>query len=517
MSKFARTATAPLPAGPVRFSGAVTATYEGGTGYGLDEKGELFTLAVTNMVGENTFYENGANRDDRFVELVRKNAAQDPEWTAGLIGWLRTGANMRSASIVAAIEYVKAGAPNGRQVVAKALQRADEPAEALAYHISTYGKRIPQPIKRGIADAAQRLYNEKTPLKYDSSNAAVRPADVLELCHVKPTAPWQSKLFQHLIDRRHGREMTAADRMHLFAHGLRKLHEAYHFDLVPGDQRRAHLAENGLPEIYTWERLAGWLPGGMDAEAWEAVIPQMGYMALLRNLNNFEKAKISRQAVELVRSRLTNPQEIERSKQFPYRFFSAFKALDGSMTYASALEDALELSVANIPNLPGRTLVMVDWSGSMWDRLSSRSQMNRVDAANVFAGAIARRSHADVWAYGDSMHQVEVRSVLGLCKLAKNLDGTETWRSTAEAWSRGKYDRVVIITDEQSRDSEGNVIPRNVPVYVWNLAGYGRSTLKPGSGRYVLGGLSDAAFNVIPMLERGEDAPWPWMADAGAQ
>lgn len=512
MSKFARTATAPLPAGPVRFSGAVTTTHEGGTGYGLDEKGELFTLAVTNMVGENTSYENGANRDDRFVDLVRKNAAQDPEWTAGLIGWLRTGANMRSASIVAAIEYVKAGAPNGRQVVAKALQRADEPAEALAYHISTYGKRIPQPIKRGIADAAQRLYNEQTPLKYDSSNAAVRPADVLELCHVRPKGLWQSELFRHLIDKRHGRFTILGGEVS----ELHKLQAAYDFDAIPGDQRRAHLAANGLPELYTWERLAGWLPGGMDAEAWEAVIPQMGYMALLRNLNNFEKAKISRQAVELVRSRLTNPQEIERSKQFPYRFFSAFKALDGSMTYASALEDALELSVANIPNLPGRTLVMVDWSGSMWDPFSVRSKMNRADAASVFAGAIARRSNADVWAYGNTMHQIDVRSVLGLCKLAKGLGGTQTWKATAEAWSRGRYDRVVIITDEQSHDSDSNVIPRNVPVYVWNLAGYGRSSLKPGSCRYVLGGLSDAAFNVIPMLERGKDAPWPWLVDAGA-
>src|SRR2546421_10887908 len=73
-------------------------THEGAPGYARDAKSELFLLAVTNMVGEDTFYEGASARDDRFAALVRELAVPEPEWTARLIGWLRAGANLRSAS-----------------------------------------------------------------------------------------------------------------------------------------------------------------------------------------------------------------------------------------------------------------------------------------------------------------------------------------------------------------------------------------------------------------------------------
>src|SRR4051794_26873352 len=41
-------------------------THEGGPAYSRDVKGELFLLAVTNMVGEDTFYESAGARDERF-------------------------------------------------------------------------------------------------------------------------------------------------------------------------------------------------------------------------------------------------------------------------------------------------------------------------------------------------------------------------------------------------------------------------------------------------------------------
>ncbi|MFD1047033.1 TROVE domain-containing protein, partial [Kibdelosporangium lantanae] len=73
-------------------------TYEGGAGYRRDTKSELFLLAVTNMVGEHTFYESGRDRDVRYAELVAKATIEDPEWTARLLKWLRTSANMRTAA-----------------------------------------------------------------------------------------------------------------------------------------------------------------------------------------------------------------------------------------------------------------------------------------------------------------------------------------------------------------------------------------------------------------------------------
>src|SRR5690242_19652254 len=82
--------------------------HEGAVGAGRDAKSELFLLAVANMVGEGTFYEAAGDRDSRYAELVQQVAVADPEWTAGFLGWLRSGANLRSASLVGAAEATRA-------------------------------------------------------------------------------------------------------------------------------------------------------------------------------------------------------------------------------------------------------------------------------------------------------------------------------------------------------------------------------------------------------------------------
>src|SRR3954452_17734748 len=181
-------------------------THEGGPAYARDVKSELFLLAVTNMVGEDTFYESAGKRDERFRDLVHAAVAEDADWVARFVPWLRNVANMRSASVVAAVEYVRAGGPFGRRVVDSALARADEPAEVLAYFTSRYGRGVPQPIKRGVADAARRLYGERAALKYDGLSRAWRMADVLDITHVKPRDDAQSALFRYLLDRRHDRD-----------------------------------------------------------------------------------------------------------------------------------------------------------------------------------------------------------------------------------------------------------------------------------------------------------------------
>lgn len=178
-------------------------TFEGGEGFLRSEKQELFLLAVTNMVSENSFYEGSSIRDDRFNRLIKNVTKEDPSWVAGFVGYLRNTLNMRSASLVMAVEYVRAGGPNGRQVVSSACVRADEPAEMLAYFHAKYGRKLPAALKRGIADSAVRLYTERNTLKFDGQSKGFRFADVIELTHPKPGAGWQSSLFKHVLDKRH--------------------------------------------------------------------------------------------------------------------------------------------------------------------------------------------------------------------------------------------------------------------------------------------------------------------------
>jgi hypothetical protein len=179
MSKFSGTKRRPLrpnPTAAIATTHQRTLTHEGGHAYLRDPESELFLLAATNMVGEDTFYERADKRDRRFRDLVHAVTATNPEFIAGgdpengkvgLAQYLRETMLMRSAAVVMAAEYVAAGGERGRSVVARALQRADEPAELLGYWLNAHGRNVPMPIKRGIADAARRLYTERAALRYD--------------------------------------------------------------------------------------------------------------------------------------------------------------------------------------------------------------------------------------------------------------------------------------------------------------------------------------------------------------
>ncbi|NEB07043.1 TROVE domain-containing protein, partial [Streptomyces sp. SID13726] len=130
---------------------------------------------------------------------------------------------------------------------------------------------------------------------------------------------------------------------------------------LPVEERRAVVtAPDGAERLaaagMTWEALAGWLQGPMDAAAWEAVIPSMGAMALLRNLRNFDQAGVSDAVAARVAAKVADPEVVARSRQFPFRYLAAYQHAP-SLRWAYPLERALGHSLANVPALPGRTLV----------------------------------------------------------------------------------------------------------------------------------------------------------------
>ena len=532
MTKFSGTKRNPLRVNltaPVRTLRKRAATYEGGEAYLRDATSDLFLLAATNMVSEDTFYEKANERDTRFVELVHEVTATNPAFIAGatsgpgaggdkvgLAQYLRETLLMRSAATVMAAEYVAAGGRGGRSVVARALQRADEPAEMLGYWMANHGRNIPMPIKRGVADAVSRLYNERAVLRYDGLSRELRMADVVELVHPSPRDERQSALFRYLLDRRHHNDAEASSEL------LPVMAAAAALEHVPAGERRQLLRDRGPSALseagFSWERLSGWLPGGMDAEAWEMVIPSMGVMALVRNLRNFDQAGISEAAVEAVIAKVTDPAEVAKARLFPYQLWAAYKHAP-SDNWKRALGRALELTVANIPPLDG-TLVVIDTSGSMRGPVSGRSTMQRVEVAAVMAMATAKRaSDVDAVIYGVGNARVDGlagTSVLGgVAKVvgAVGSVGHATYGHTAIArWFDPKrHRRVVMFTDDQQHDS-GRVNLGHVPlVYTFNLAGYRPSALPAGGrGRYTLGGFTDATFTAMAVLEGGRDATWPF-------
>ncbi|MGW7617443.1 TROVE domain-containing protein [Streptomyces antimycoticus] len=561
MARFNTRTARPSASSPVTTTGQRAETHQGGLGYLRDAKSELFLLATANFVSTDTLYETGGQRDDRYTQLIRQLAVEDPDWTAALLAWLRSEGNMRTAAIVGAAEYVQArleasgtrerrvheqgqdpaakifggdslsyATASNRRVIASVLQRADEPGELLAYWTSRYGRRIPKPVKRGIEDAVGQLYNERALLKYDTNSHGFRFGDVIELVHPAPAALWQGDLFEHAIDRRHNRDKPIPESLQL-------LHTRAAIGQWPVEKRRAVLARPDAAEFLnhagmTWEALAGWLQGPMGKAAWEAIIPSMGYMALLRNLRNFDESGVSDEVAETIARKLADPEQVAKSRQMPMRFYSAYNAAP-SLRWGHALEKGLTASLANIPAVKGRTLVLVDTSTSMNESFSRDGSLMRWGAAALFGIALGQRCEtANVVSFSSARYYVSDQpsaktKPFPLQRGGSLLRAVQQWKDggwflgggtdTAAALRQEfkGHDRVVIVTDEQAGHDAHEVthcIPETVPLYTWNLAGYEAGHAPSGGrNRHTFGGLTDQAFRMIPLLEAGRDCNWPWM------
>jgi TROVE domain-containing protein len=516
MSKFNLART--RGAGPITAETVPTGlTHEGGSGYAHDDKSALFLLAVSNFVGEDTFYESGGERDRRFTDLIRRVAVADPEWIARFLSWLRTGAYMRSASLTGGLEAAlalrDAGVPGGRRIVDSVLQRADEPGEALAYWTAAHGRALPKPVKRGVADAAVRLYNERSLLKYDTASHAFRFGDVLDLTHPSPGTGkvWQGDLFAYAISRRHAREGAPPARLTTV--------------LANGDLRRLAAREPGAlldPSALagagmTWEDALSLGGDRVDKKRlWEAMIPTMGFMALLRNLRNFDEAGVSDEVAASICARFVDPGEIARSKQFPYRFLAAYENAP-SLRWGPALDKALQMSLSNLPALRGRSLILIDTSGSM---MSGHSSMPPVKAAAVFGVALAARGErVDLHGFADGVFRHDVRRGASVIREVDRFVrragevGHGTRIATSLAATFRAHDRVFVFSDMQTF-ADGSVtaaMPREVPLYGFNLGGYARTAFDAGTvNRFEFGGLTDATFRMIPLIEAGKRAAWPF-------
>ena len=553
MSKFNKTSA--RPAHGMGFIASETLpsglTHEGAPGFKRDQKSELFLMSVTNFVGEKTFYEPAGDRDSRFVQLIHEVAVADSAWIGRFLPWLRSEGNMRSASIVGAVEtawaMLKAGIPGGRRIVASVLQRADEPGEAVAYFHSRYGRTMPIGIKRGIADGAAKLYTEYSALKYDTASKGYRFADVLGLTHAKPdfdleTLPLdklevmtseemqsyrsgrirrQEILFKWLNDSRYWRDTEIPPSLDMIRNNA-SLRQA----VTGGDYSSLTNAEVLRAAGMTWEDVLSLAGDKVDKAAlWEALIPTMGYMALLRNLRNFDEAGVSKEAANAVITRLADPEQVARSRQFPFRFLSAYEAAP-SLRWGQALDEALGHSLKNLPSLPGRTLILVDTSASMTSMsYSAKSKVTPAKAAAVFGVALAAKGeNVSLHGFADGVfeHRVPaggsvVKEVAGFLARTGCVGHGTNIAGSLRATYKG-HDRVVLISDMQTMGGYGYArgvsesIPTNIPLYGFNLGGNEHAAFSTANpNRVEFGGLTDQTFRTIPLIEASKNASWPWM------
>lgn len=521
--------------------GPTTRTYEGGAGYLSAPKGELFRLGVNYFAGEGTFYESAESRNARWHTLVEQIAVSDPQWIHGFLTWLRKEGNIRTACVTGAAYAVHARlAANSndnnmsergwnRKIVDEVCQRLDEPKEFMAFWTQTYGrKNIPSCVKRGLSDAIGRLTNEYNYMKYGTQNSdSWKLSDVIEMVHAQPTGVYQAQIYKYAVAQGHGNVFDDW-KPNMIAANQRLRRDAQRNPRVLLDAER--LKEAG----FTWEDALSLAGSNLDkGELWDAIIPNMGIFALTRNLRNFEQAGISAASKGYVRSQLEDPEVIAKSRMFPYNIYAAYKNTPG-LTFASSLEEAIRLSVSNVPELSGNTLVLSDISASMGSRMSAKSDMSYAEAAAIFAGAIALKNpgRVDFVGYANNTFVQDVPAGGSLLKVVKEFHdkngrvggGTETVQSLRKHYDPSKHNRVVIVTDMQAfqdyhylwgsysnSQTVTDVVRSDHWLYGFSLGGYQASAIPSGSGtRHEIGGLSDATFKILPLLERGKDAVWPW-------
>src|SRR4051812_2167622 len=533
---------------------------------------------MTRFAGERSFYETADKGVDQLRKLVRGLAVNDETWpwVRAFLPWLRGPGNIRTASILLAAEAVHARLAAGklgdgnRELITSVLQRPDEPGELLAYWKHRWGAvrddgttqlRLPKPIKRGVADAVARLYDEAAFLRHDGEGKALRFGDVLELTHARgrftgaslfpnPTEEvrdalprtWQDDLFRWAITARQNRDgaepPTSLTNVHLRYTLTRYTPDQRHSlarSALQGNQVSLDLIQGAM--VGQWEWLKPWLgekPTEVEpvtnAEIWQLAVPTMGYMALLRNLRNLDEAGVPDSVVGPILTRLADPEQVKRSRQLPFRFWSAYQEAP-SLRWGHALEQALGHSLANVPALDGRTLVLVDVSDSMtWETVSGNSKMDYATAAAIFGLALKIQNPGAVDLWGFANRQFHVTGVDRGSSLLRSVEafrrqqgrvggGTEIARAVRETL-RDDHARVIILTDMQTFGGPGyerdvsSAAPASVPIFGFNICGYKTSALpsQPGTNRFELGGLTDATFALIRNLEMGQAGRWPWEA-----
>lgn len=432
-------------------------THEGGPADHITKYQELRRSVMACMLFEDTFYESGQDIADRIKRLVHENRLHD---VGSLAVEARSIGNLRHAPLLLLCHLSDHPNRGDRSfslsdVVDQTIQRADEMGELLSLYWKIFGRNRPVPaaFKRGLAKAF-RKFDEYQLAKYDRRSDAVKLRDILRICHPKPENSYQAELWNRVI--------------------------------------RGTLA---APD--TWEVALS--TGGDKRESFERLLREqkLGYMALLRNLRNMEKAGVDR---SLVKEALMDRRGA--SRVFPFRFIAAIHA---APSYGTVLSNAMMAAIEGSPRLPGVTAVVVDTSGSMQSPLSARSTMNRRDAAAALA-CLTNGDEIRCFSFGDRVGEVPFfRGLSGFDRfeIGRYGHGTDIGRAVEFVNSRVNYDRIIVITDEQTMahtSRSGRIPAPTGRGYMMNVGPYGKG-IGYSTGWVHVDGFSDQLMKYIMEVE----------------
>ena len=448
-------------------------THPGAVAVHASNEDTLRRTVLACMLFEDAFYEGGETTAKRIQSLSH---LVSPQFLSELAVEARSKYNLRHVSLLLARELarhpLRAQKPNlVSATIANTIQRADELAEFLAiYWRDKKDQPLSAQVKKGLALAFCK-FNEHQLAKYNR-DGDVKLRDVLFLCHAKPQNKTQERLFKKLVD-------------------------------------------NKLKTPDTWEVE---LSSGADkAETFTRLIKEekLGALALLRNLRNMQAAGVSN---KLVKSALLSA---NYDRVLPFRFLAAAKHAPALF---ADIDEAFLTAMATRSKLPGKTIIVVDVSGSMYGgAISAKSEMNRMEGAAAL-GTIARELCEDAVVYataGSDAREThatkQVPSTRGLnlvkqiCDMCMPLGGGGIFLTQAMnhiAAEQKTADRTIVITDEQdcARSARALAPSQAKPLgngYLINVASYQNGIGRKNNWETITG-FSEAVFQWIEAHEANE-------------
>jgi hypothetical protein len=425
-------------------------THEGGKAVEVDSYQRLKRTVLACMLFEDNFYEDGVKAVDRIIELCQ-------QCSATMILCVALDASMkyhlRHVPLLMIVEALKKQEKpiNFSDVIYHCITRPDQMTDLLALYWRNGRTPLAHQLKKGLARCFKK-FDEYQLAKYNRDNP-IKLRDILFLCHAKPEDDTQAELWKRLVNKQ-------------------------------------------LKTPNTWEvRLSS---GENKNESFTDLLQnhRMGKLAVLRNLRNFHDNGVDKQLV--ANELLNNPKEM-----LPFQYIAAARECP---QWEDIVDPAMIIACSLKPKLDGRTIVLVDVSGSMKDTISGKSKMTRMDTACGLA-ILLRECCTQVAFYTFSNSFIPIPNRQGMA-LRDAIVSSQTPSGTLLGkaleyvkQSCVEYERLIVITDEQTCD--------NTPMmhgklnYILNIAGY-QNGIGARNQWTTITGFSEASIDFIREYENSK-------------
>ncbi len=342
-------------------------------------------------------------------------------------------------------------------------------------------------------------------------------ADVIKMVHPKPMENWREAFFAWVI----GKPYDWAN-----LPPITQSYECYKNDMT-----------RPVPDV-PFQLLTA-LP--LATEQWTAIALNAGWQMLRMNLNTFARHGVfaDEQVITTLAEKLRDKQAIAKAKVFPYQLLAAYKAAANGLPreLSDALQDALETSLSNVPEIIGKIVVCPDVSGSMSSvvtggRGSATSSVRCIDVAALVAAALLRKNpNTVVLPFENDVVKVDLNArdtvLTNAQKLAAIGGGGTNCSAPLQQLNKNKVfaDLVVFVSDNQSwMDAkrhgatavmqEWEAFKQRNPkakLVCLDIQPYGTTQAAERHDILNVGGFSDAVFKIIAAFAADQLSPEHWV------